>query len=78
MAMLDLEMVPVDGLDDEAVFCSGVLRVHVGESVLQVLTWHSDLDAALALSRLERGLAGFLYAEGEDAPEIFAELNPGS
>ncbi|TFH35003.1 MAG: nitrite reductase, copper-containing, partial [Anaerolineales bacterium] len=31
-----------------------------------------------ALSRLERGLAGFLYAEGEDAPEIFAELTPGT
>jgi nitrite reductase (NO-forming) len=31
-----------------------------------------------ALSRLERGLAGFLYAEGEDAPEIFAELTPSS
>lgn len=31
-----------------------------------------------ALSRLERGLVGFLYAEGEDAPEIFAELSPGS
>ena len=29
-----------------------------------------------ALSRLERGLVGFLYAEGEDAPEIFAELTP--
>ena len=27
-----------------------------------------------ALSRLERGLVGFLYAEGEDAPEIFSEL----
>jgi nitrite reductase (NO-forming) len=24
-----------------------------------------------ALSRLERGLAGFLYAEGEENPEIF-------
>ncbi len=29
-----------------------------------------------ALSRLERGLVGFLYAEGEDAPEIFSELAP--
>ena len=31
-----------------------------------------------ALSRLERGLVGFLYAEGEDVPEIFAEQEPGS
>ncbi len=29
-----------------------------------------------ALSRLERGLVGFLYAEGEDAPEIFSEIEP--
>jgi len=27
-----------------------------------------------ALSRMERGLAGFLKVEGEDAPEIY---NPG-
>lgn len=57
VAMLDLEMVPVDGLGDEAVFYSGVLRVRVGETVLQVLTWHSDLDAALALTRQIAGLA---------------------
>jgi nitrite reductase (NO-forming) len=31
-----------------------------------------------ALSRLERGLVGFLYAEGEDSPDIFAELEPGT
>jgi nitrite reductase (NO-forming) len=32
-----------------------------------------------ALSRLERGLVGFLYAEGEDHPEIFSgEETPGS
>jgi nitrite reductase (NO-forming) len=29
-----------------------------------------------ALSRLERGLVGFLYAEGEDAPEIFSQIEP--
>jgi nitrite reductase (NO-forming) len=29
-----------------------------------------------ALSRLERGLVGFLYAEGEDAPEIISEIQP--
>ena len=29
-----------------------------------------------ALSRLERGLVGFLYAEGEDAPEIFSQIQP--
>jgi nitrite reductase (NO-forming) len=29
-----------------------------------------------ALSRLERGLVGFLYAEGEDAPEIFSKIEP--
>ena len=32
--MLDLEMVPVEDLADEAVFYSGVLRVRVGETVL--------------------------------------------
>jgi nitrite reductase (NO-forming) len=32
-----------------------------------------------ALSRMERGLAGFLYAEGEEAPEIFhGETTEGS
>ena len=32
-----------------------------------------------ALSRLERGLVGFLYAEGEDHPEIFSgEVTAGS
>ena len=32
-----------------------------------------------ALSRLERGLAGFLYVEGDDNPEVFqGELTPGS
>lgn len=32
-----------------------------------------------ALSRLERGLVGFLYAEGDDHPEIFSgEETPGS
>lgn len=34
VAMLDLEMVPVEDLADEAVFYSGVLRVRVGETVL--------------------------------------------
>ena len=29
-----------------------------------------------ALSRLERGLVGFLFAEGPDAPEIFQEIEP--
>ncbi|MCU0465289.1 MAG: multicopper oxidase domain-containing protein, partial [Anaerolineae bacterium] len=29
-----------------------------------------------ALSRLERGLVAFLYAEGEDAPDIFHSTNP--
>jgi nitrite reductase (NO-forming) len=32
-----------------------------------------------ALARLERGLAGYLYVEGEDQPDIFrGELTPGS
>ncbi len=32
-----------------------------------------------ALTRLERGLAGFLYAEGEANPEIFdGDTTPGS
>ena len=34
VAMLDLEMVPVEDLADEAVFYSGVLRVRVGGTVL--------------------------------------------
>jgi nitrite reductase (NO-forming) len=29
-----------------------------------------------ALSRLERGLVGFLFAEGEDAPDIFQQIEP--
>lgn len=32
-----------------------------------------------ALSRLERGLVGFLMAEGEDNPEVFSGVaTPGS
>lgn len=31
-----------------------------------------------ALSRLERGLAGYLYAEGAENPEIFSSANPAS
>lgn len=30
-----------------------------------------------ALSRVERGLAGYLYVEGEEQPEIFASLDEG-
>ena len=29
-----------------------------------------------ALSRLERGLAGYLYAEGEDNPQVFSNITP--
>ncbi|MBZ0275009.1 MAG: nitrite reductase, copper-containing, partial [Anaerolineae bacterium] len=31
-----------------------------------------------ALSRLERGLAGYLYAEGAENPEVFSSTNPAS
>jgi nitrite reductase (NO-forming) len=31
-----------------------------------------------ALSRLERGLVGFLYVEGEDAPDVFNGEGAGS
>lgn len=31
-----------------------------------------------ALSRVERGLAGYLFVEGEENPEIFAALDPAS
>jgi hypothetical protein len=50
-AMLDLELVPVEGLGDEAVYFSGLLHVRVGETVLQVLTWYQDVDQALDVTR---------------------------
>lgn len=50
-AMLDLELVPVAGLGDEAVSYSGLLHVRIGETVLQVLTWIQDPDQALEVSR---------------------------
>jgi hypothetical protein len=50
-AMLDIELVPVEGMGDEAVSAAGLLRVRVGETVLQVLTWHQDVDQALDVSR---------------------------
>lgn len=56
-AMLDLELLPVEGLGDEAVYFSGLLHVRVGETVLQVLTWYQDLDQALAVSKEIAGLA---------------------
>jgi len=51
VAMFDLELIPVEGLGDEAVYYSGLMHVRVGETVLQVLTWYQDLDQGLVASR---------------------------
>jgi len=40
--MFEVEPTPVAGLGDEAVFMIGLLRVRVGDRVLQVATWHTD------------------------------------
>jgi hypothetical protein len=41
-AMLEMIPTPVAGLGDESVFFSGLLRVRVGDRVLQVVTWHPE------------------------------------
>lgn len=52
-AMLEMIPTPVSGLGDETVFFSGLLRVRVGETVLQVVTWHTEAeqDQAFAMSQ---------------------------
>ena len=49
----DPEVTVVADLGDEAVFFSGMLRVRMGETVLQVSTWHSrsKLDEALMMTQ---------------------------
>ncbi|TFH37282.1 MAG: DUF3558 domain-containing protein [Anaerolineales bacterium] len=49
----DPEVTVIADLGDEAVFFSGMLRVRVGETVLQVSTWHSrsKLDDALTMTQ---------------------------
>jgi hypothetical protein len=41
-AMLEMIPTPVAGLGDESVFFSGLLRVRVGDQVLQIVTWHNE------------------------------------
>jgi hypothetical protein len=52
-AMFEVELIPVEDLGDEAAFYSGLLRVRVGETVLQIATWHTveEEDQALALTQ---------------------------
>ncbi len=48
--MFEAELLPVDDLGDEAAFYSGLLRVRVGETVLQIATWHTDAEQEQALA----------------------------
>jgi hypothetical protein len=41
-AMLEVVPTPVAELGDESVFYSNLLRVRVGDKVLQVVTWHPE------------------------------------
>jgi len=49
----DPDVTVIADLGDEAIFSSGMLRVRVGETVLQVATWHpsSKQDEALAMTQ---------------------------
>lgn len=49
----DPDVTVITGLGDEATFSNGTLRVRVGETVLQVPTWHpqSRQDEALAMTQ---------------------------
>ncbi|TFH38021.1 MAG: hypothetical protein E4G99_00700 [Anaerolineales bacterium] len=49
----DPEVTVIADLGDEAVYFSGMLRVRLGESALQVSTWHSrsKQDDALAMTQ---------------------------
>jgi hypothetical protein len=49
-AMLEVELIPVEGLGDEAVFYVGLLRVRTGDTVLQVGTWHPEAEQAAAFA----------------------------
>lgn len=49
----DPDVTVIADLGDEAIFFSGMLRVRVGETVLQVATWHpsSKQDEALVMTQ---------------------------
>ena len=49
----DPDVIVIDDLGDEATFSYGMLRVRVGETVLQVTTWHSSSkqDEALTMTQ---------------------------
>jgi len=46
----DPEVTVIEGLGDEAIFYYGSLRVRVGETVLQITTYHSSSKQAEALA----------------------------
>jgi hypothetical protein len=48
-AMFEAELLPIEGLGDEAAFYSGLLRVRVGETVVQIATWHPEAEQDQAL-----------------------------
>jgi hypothetical protein len=52
-AMLETDLIPVENLGNEAVFYSSILRVRVGETVLQIATWHTadEQDQSLLLTQ---------------------------
>jgi hypothetical protein len=47
--MLESELISVEDLGDEAVFYSGLLRVRVGETVIQFATWYTEEEETQAL-----------------------------
>jgi hypothetical protein len=48
--MFEAELLPVAGLGDEAAFYSGLLRVRVGDTVIQIATWFTEEEQGQALS----------------------------
>jgi len=59
--MLESELISVEGLGDEAVFYSGLLRVRVGETVLQFATWYTEEEETQALD-LTKDLALYVLS----------------
>lgn len=57
-AMFEAELIPISGLGNEAAFYSGLLRVRVEETVLQIATWHTDTEQQQALAMTQE-LAGY-------------------
>ena len=58
-AFFETELRTVENLGDEAAFYSGLLRVRVGEVVVQIATWHpeSELDQAFEMTQALARLA---------------------